>query len=191
MPGKDQEWFIRPHHVESITNHHLSIKDDILNTRYFSHHNNDFGKKPEINDKEECLNYIQKQVQQLKMKQTVIELSSGYDLDALDKKKKDQKIKEEASRKFEQAIRQKPEGIGNQLCIEAYEKILTIKRKDELEQLNAFRFKMIEKNRPPEDGWYMKTDKEFSKELYRNRVALKPNNSNNQYLKQLRDPYLY
>jgi len=118
-------------------------------------------------------------------------LSSGYDLDALDKKKKDQKIKEEASRKFEQAIRQKPEGIGNQLCIEAYEKILTIKRKDELEQLNAFRFKMIEKNRPPEDGWYMKTDKEFSKELYRNRVALKPNNSNNQYLKQLRDPYLY
>jgi len=37
----------------------------------------------------------------------------------------------------------------------------------------------------------MKTDKEFSKELYRNRVALKPNNSNKVYLNSLRDPYLY
>ncbi len=64
-------------------------------------------------------------------------------------------------------------------------------RRKELDQLNKFRHKEIEKNRPPEAGWYMKTDKEFSKELYRNRVALKPNNSNKVYLNNLMDPFLY
>lgn len=125
------------------------------------------------------------------MKQTVLEMTSGYDMDALEKKKKDQEVKANANKNFEKAIREKPRGDGNKLCIDAYEKILTDKRKAELAQLNAFRFKEIEKNRPPEDGWYMKTDKEFSKELYRNRVALKPNNSNKVYLNHLRDPYLY
>ena len=40
MPNKDdKKWFIRPHHVESLTNHYSSLKDDVLNTRYFSHYN--------------------------------------------------------------------------------------------------------------------------------------------------------
>jgi len=67
LPTKEQKWFIRPHHIESITNHHNSIKDELLNTRYFKHHNNDYNKEPEVNDKEECLNDIRKQVQQLKL----------------------------------------------------------------------------------------------------------------------------
>ena len=73
----------------------------------------------------------------------------------------------------------------------AYEGILYDGRKNERDILNKVRFKEIEKNRPPEDGWYVKKDKEFSKELYRNRVALKPNNLNSLYLNTLRDPYLY
>ena len=125
------------------------------------------------------------------MKQTVIEMSNGYDLDALERKKKEQEVRDIANKNFEKAIREKPRGDGNKLCIEAYERILTDKRKAELDQLNAFRFKEIEKNRPPESGWWMKTDKEFSKELYRNRVALKPNNSNKVYLNHLQDPFLY
>ena len=80
---------------------------------------------------------------------------------------------------------------GKELCIKAYESILHDERTQEKKKLNAFRHKEIEKNRPPADGWYTKTDKEFSKELYRNRVALKPNNSNKVYLNTLMDPYLY
>lgn len=56
MPGasannplsKNQEepaWFIRPHHLESLTRHHNSIKDDYLNTRYYSNYNQDYGKE--------------------------------------------------------------------------------------------------------------------------------------------------
>lgn len=45
MPNKDETaWFIRPHHVESLTAHKNSIKDDFLNTRYFSHYNQTYGK---------------------------------------------------------------------------------------------------------------------------------------------------
>ena len=45
--------------------------------------------------------------------------------------------------------------------------------------------------RPPADKWYELKTQDFSKELYRNRVALKPNNSNQKYLDILQDPYLY
>jgi hypothetical protein len=46
MPSKDEvAWFIRPHHVESLTKHSSSIKDDFLNTRYFSHYNQAYGKE--------------------------------------------------------------------------------------------------------------------------------------------------
>lgn len=53
------------------------------------------------------------------------------------------------------------------------------------------RFKEYEKNRPPEQGWYELKTSQFSKELYRNRVALKPNNTNAVYLENLMDKKLY
>lgn len=107
MPAKDtNNWFIRPHHVESLTNHHLSIKDDVLNTRYFSHYNSNYGKKPEIDDKGTCVDYIEKHIQQLKMKQTVMAMGLGIDIDNLDKLKKE--TLKDANAHFEKMIREKP-----------------------------------------------------------------------------------
>lgn len=57
--------------------------------------------------------------------------------------------------------------------------------------LNGQRFKEFEKNRPPQDKWYEMKTGDFSKELYRNRMALKPNDANRVYLKTLQDPNLY
>ena len=68
---------------------------------------------------------------------------------------------------------------------------MTAQREDERGQLNKRRFKEFERRRPPADKWYELKSKDFSKELYRNRVALKPNNSNQVYLDILQDPYLY
>ncbi len=79
----------------------------------------------------------------------------------------------------------------NELAIETYESILTGTRVEERRQLNNVRFKEHEKNRPPAQSWWELSSKEFNKELYRNRVALKPNNSNTVYLEKLRDPYIY
>ena len=59
LPSKDdnKKWFIRPHHVESLTNHFHSLKDDVLNTRYFSHYE-DGNKGPKETDNEVAITYI-------------------------------------------------------------------------------------------------------------------------------------
>ena len=73
------KWFIRPHHLESVTNHYNSIKDDILNTRYFSHYDKDYGVEKEESNNEEALKYISRHVEQLKMKQTAMALARGME----------------------------------------------------------------------------------------------------------------
>jgi hypothetical protein len=63
--------------------------------------------------------------------------------------------------------------------------VLKDRREFEKSILNGCRFKEYEKNRPPQNNWYELKTGEFSKELYRNRMALKPNNSNSVYLQTL------
>ena len=53
LPKKEQgKWFVRPHHVETLTRHVKSVKDEVLNTRYYSHYEKepDNRKKPEIEE---------------------------------------------------------------------------------------------------------------------------------------------
>lgn len=57
-PDVDTKWFIRPHHLETLTNHYNSVKDDVLNTRYFSHYNMDYGKHEDVTNNENALFYI-------------------------------------------------------------------------------------------------------------------------------------
>ena len=72
-----------------------------------------------------------------------------------------------ASKKFQEFIKEKNRDVSSkQLCIEAFESILTHERVKERDQLNAQRFKEYESRRPPANKWYELKDKEFSKELY-------------------------
>ena len=71
MPDKlpEDKWFIRPHHIESLTNHASSIKDDFLNTRYYSFYNNE---KPHVpTEKEKALSMIEEKLQALRLKSEV------------------------------------------------------------------------------------------------------------------------
>ena len=97
----------------------------------------------------------------------------------------------EAQERYDKFIHDKSRFDQKALIIEAYEGVLYERRKLEKELLNGKRFKEYEKNRPPQDRWYELKSCEFSKELYRNRMALKPNDANRVYLKTLQDPYLY
>lgn len=73
MPSKDdKKWFVRPHHIESLTNHYNSLKDDILNTRYYSHYDND--KEQDLTKNEQAIEYIEKHLEQLRMKQNTMTL---------------------------------------------------------------------------------------------------------------------
>ena len=75
--------------------------------------------------------------------------------------------------------------------IEAYEGVLLRNRRREREILNGVRHEEYERNRPPESKWYEFKHNGFNKELYRNRVALKPNNENKVYLERLQDKDIY
>ena len=78
-----------------------------------------------------------------------------------------------------------PREDQKELYVGTYEDILYELRRKEKDLLNVEREKEYEKNRPPAERWYMLKSKEFSKELYRNRMDLKPNNQNKNYLEVL------
>ena len=63
-----EKWFTRAHHVENLTHHPQSIKDDVLNTQYYSHYNQAAtqAQKKEPNDCEEALTYVEAQLHKLK-----------------------------------------------------------------------------------------------------------------------------
>ena len=88
----------------------------------------------------------------------------------------------EAAQEYEKFINDKTRFDSKHLIIEAYEEVLRDRRNFEKGILNGCRFKEYEKNRPPQSNWYELKSGEFSKELYRNRMALKPNDSNSVYL---------
>ena len=92
---------------------------------------------------------------------------------------------------YEKFINDKKRQNTKDLIISAYEGVLTHNREEEKNVLNKQRFTEYEKNRPPQDNWYEMKSSGFQKELYRNRVALKPNNSNAVYLENLQDKNLY
>ena len=68
-----------------------------------------------------------------------------------------------------------------------------IKEADDLRKMceREVRHEEYERNRPPESKWYEFKHNGFNKELYRNRVALKPNNENKVYLERLQDKDIY
>lgn len=54
--------------MESLTQHANSIKDDALNTHYFSHYNLDYDKPPERNEAEEAIIKLEEMIDELKAK---------------------------------------------------------------------------------------------------------------------------
>lgn len=57
--GGNSKWFIRPHHLETLTRHPLSVKDDVMNTRYISHYDQEFGKVKQVNESEEAIEKLE------------------------------------------------------------------------------------------------------------------------------------
>lgn len=103
----------------------------------------------------------------------------------------DEYLKKMARRKFEDFIEDRTPVDRQKLLMEAFDGMLFEKRRLERSILNTKREKEYEKNRPPQDKWYEMKTPNFSEELYRNRMDLKPNDQNKVYLETLKDNYLY
>jgi len=86
MPTKQSgngKWFIRPHHLETLTKHPLSIKDDVLNTRYISHYNKHYGVKEEVNINADAIVQIEQHLADLKQRANMINMQRGKEPDDL------------------------------------------------------------------------------------------------------------
>jgi len=101
------------------------------------------------------------------------------------------KLKKEAFLKFDKFLKEKKRADVDELFVETYEQLLLSMRREERERVRQMREKAYEKNRPPAPGWWGLKTADFSKEVYRNRVSLKPNDENKELLRTLQDPYLY
>ena len=100
-------------------------------------------------------------------------------------------VKKEAGERYDKFISDPKRGNQKELQILAYESILYDERRLEQAVLNKKRQEEIEKNRPPNPGWWSNCTNEFHKEVYRNRVDLKPRNTNKTYLEILKDKSIY
>ena len=129
MPQKDGgngKWFIRPHHLETLTQHPLSIKDDVLNTRYYSHYDQNYGKKEEKNNNADAIVKIEEHLAMLKGQMSSILMKKGKFEDPLEELY--EKTKMEAAQEFEKFINDKTRQDSKQLIIQAYEEILRDRR---------------------------------------------------------------
>lgn len=165
----------------------------MLNTRYYSHYNQQYGKKEERNESEEAIKMIEGHLARLRQLNYELGMQNGIPIDQIENAIEDQRhqIQRQAQEEFERIISDKNRMDSKGLIIEAYESVLLERRRLEKELLNSKRFKEFEKNRPPQDKWYELKSAEFTKELYRNRMALKPNDENRVYLQTLQDKNLY
>jgi hypothetical protein len=156
----------------------------VLNTRYYSHYDQKYGVEVKRNEAEEAIKTIEGHLAKLRGEFYTIAAQKGIPIDQIEARIQEERyhLDRKAQEEFEKIISDKNRLDQKGLIIEAYEGVLHDRRRLELNLLNQKRFVEHEKNRPPADKWYTKSDKNFSKELYRNRMALKPNDSNSVYL---------
>ena len=68
LPKKESghgKWFIRPHHIETLTTHVKSVKDNVLNTQYYSHYENSEDKNKKIPETQQAIEGIEKTMEQM------------------------------------------------------------------------------------------------------------------------------
>ena len=155
LPKKETgngKWFIRPNHLETLTKHALSVKDDVLNTRYISHYDQTYGKKVEVDPAEQAIGKIEEHLAELKGKLQVMMLQRGDNPEHMEELRDE--LKKEGFEAYEKFINDRTKFNSKEMIIEAYEGVLQHNRQNEKEVLNRERFKEFEKNRPPQKNWF-------------------------------------
>ncbi len=111
LPSKEtqQKWFIRPHHLETLTAHPQSVKDDVLNTRYYSHYDQKYGKPEVVNEAEEAIKTIEGHLDRLKIQFEQMSIERGIQLDRIQERVEEERhaLERRAYEEFEKIINDK------------------------------------------------------------------------------------
>lgn len=129
--------------MESLTNHYRSVKDDFLNTHYYSHYNIKHGKVIEVKDKEKALEMVRRYVEKLQMKQRVQAMhpTIGIDMEEVEEREERWATHANIDEKLDEFLHDKAPVNCKELLIEAYEAINTVERVAEKGLLNQARDK--------------------------------------------------
>lgn len=76
-----------------MTAHPQSVKDDVLNTRYYSHYNQQYGKKEERNEAEEAIKTIEGHLARLKGQCFEMQMMKGVNVDHIEEQIEEQRDK--------------------------------------------------------------------------------------------------
>jgi hypothetical protein len=112
--------------LENLTSHPMSIRDDVLNTRYFSHYNQDYGKKEVPDEKAEAISKIESHLDELKGKAMMLMMQNGKNPGIMEELHEQTRL--EGITAFEKFVAEKKRYESKELIIEAYENVLLEKR---------------------------------------------------------------
>ena len=189
-PPNKKDWYIRPHHIESISKNEKGIADDLLNTKYISYYgpsNIENNKRSKQEILEELISETHNHINELQNEM----------IDKCNKSKNGKKLfeklenlKEEAKEKFipgkilneknvedesiiDYMLKKKINLNQSNLTIGVSNLILENLREKEKEILIQKRKEEYERIRPPMKNWFELKGDNFDMELKRNQMILK------------------
>jgi molybdopterin converting factor small subunit len=95
--------------LETLTAHPQSVKDDFLNTRYFSHYDQKYGKPEVRNEAEEAIKTIEGHLMRLRGEFEHMSMERGVDLGDIEERIMRQRyeLERKAQEEFEKLINDK------------------------------------------------------------------------------------
>lgn len=218
---KNDDWFIRSHHIETITNNNKSKGDDILNSKYISYYksldkNNEMNKigiideiltnidlqlsklKGTFDNKLNYDNNIKSQIEDLEIYKENLkrDYKEGDYFKAINNKNSTFSslidFDELKNKNFSEMFNTKNENVQQvNTLINSYEEILLNLRCREKEILLQKRKEEYERIRPPLKNWWELKTKKFTEEENRNKLLMNANQRYYDKIKKLQEDDLY
>ena len=207
-----EEWYNRPHHIESLTEHPFSLRDNVLDTNYRSTYQEwerdmngpiytmDKTKKEDLlkpsEEKEYLINQLESQLKDLKMEQKQLskKKAEGQEQGPIDFRNYDPignsagLINPEYMRKYQDSF---DPNKAHQAQTKGYEAILDELRQNERNLLNNTRGNVYDEMRDPNHKWWEDKQKTFNPELHRHHNMLNRNLSQEVMLEKVKNKEIY
>ena len=220
-PTKDENWYLRPHHIESFNKSEKALPDDILNTKYISYYAPANVVKPKTKTEEldEIIDKIHEKREKLqfdlfrnmnkdpnlrqytkKMDKLEEQFKKDYKPGMIVDKYGPPKIKKtDVDTMFDGGDQQSYSEMFNKdynvyqknLVIDSYKYLIEDMRDNERNIMNEKRKEEFNRIRPPVDKWWEVKDKQFINELQRNKMVLNAQPDYFIKLRELQDDDLY
>ena len=207
---KNEDWYLRPHHIETFSKNEKAIPDDILNTKYISYYGpaNIPKKKTKQEELDEVIEKLHNKRENLQ-KELYTNMSRDENLRKYVRKSDQMEILYKQDYKpgmildkfgppkakgtddmfegdvqYSEMFNKDDNVYQKNLVIQSYKCLIDDERDTEGKIMVNKRKQEFERIRPPKDKWWEEKSKHFIDELQRNKMVL---NAQPEYFMKLRD----